>query len=82
MSPKKPLPANLVNPFLEPLRDTMRARGLKPEHSRLLQAVEALNEAVEAVDVRAFARVLSQEESEIIERGFYYLSKIKTGMEG
>jgi len=25
---------------------------------------------------------LSQEESEIIERGFYYLSKIKTGMEG
>ncbi len=82
MSPKKPLPANLVNPFLESLRDPVRARGLKPEHSQLLQSIGALNEAVEAVDVRAFARGLSQEESEIIERGFYYLSKIKTGMEG
>jgi len=61
-------------------KDPARARGLKPEHSRLLQSIESLNEAVDAVDVHVFARGLSREESEIIERGFYYLSKIKSSL--
>ena len=82
MPKTKPLPNNLLNPFLDSLRkDPARARGLKrPEHVQLLHALKSLNEAAEAVDVHVFARGLSREESEIVERGFMYLSIVKNNL--
>ena len=69
----KPLPREMVNPFLDSIRDV----SLSTAERELIDALSAVPRRAEAINLYDFGRKIRDADVETVEGAFYAVSKIK-----